>query len=51
MLVRSVVVLLLATLCWLPIVAAFVIWGVWGGVIFSMAWLFAGLGALFWRVH
>jgi hypothetical protein len=50
-LVRSVVVALLAALCWVPIVAAFAVWGIWGGVIFSTAWLAACLIALYWRVR
>jgi hypothetical protein len=50
-LIRSTIIALLAALCWVPIVAAFVIWGFWGGVIFSTAWLIAGLAALYWRVR
>ncbi|MGE0541966.1 MAG: hypothetical protein AB7R89_17480 [Dehalococcoidia bacterium] len=50
-LVRSVVVALLAALCWVPIVVAFVVWGFQGGLIFSAAWLAVGLIALYWRVR
>lgn len=49
--VRSAIIALLAALCWVPIVAAFVVWGVWAGIAVSTVWLAAGLIALYWRAH
>jgi hypothetical protein len=46
---RTVVVILLAALCWAVIIAAFMTWGFWGGIAVSGGWLGAGLTALFWR--
>jgi hypothetical protein len=48
-LVRWTVILALAALCWAMIIGAYVVWGVWAGSVVSVAWVAAGVVAIFCR--